>query len=67
MPRGPRLSYEVTPGATHFDHVAIRDATYRIKLKVFNRVKRLFEEELKGFLGIEPRSASTVRGGDRND
>ena len=41
----------------------IRDAPYRIKLKVFNRVKRLFEAELKRFSGIVPRSASTVRGG----
>lgn len=49
MPRGSRLSYEVTPGASHFDHTVIRDAPYRIKLKVFNRVKRLFEAELKQF------------------
>jgi hypothetical protein len=63
MARGRRLSYEITPGAGHFDHNTIRDAPYRIKLKVFNRVKRLFEDELKRSLGIAPRSASTVRGG----
>jgi len=34
-----------------------------IKLKVFNRVKRLFEKELKRYLGIAPQSVSTVRGG----